>query len=32
MPVMREDLLYTSYDERSYYMPVMMGGHIVRQL
>ena len=27
-----EDLLYASYDGRTYCMPVMMGGPIVRQL
>ena len=31
MPVMIEDLLYTSYDERTYCRPVMMRGPIVGQ-
>ena len=32
MPVMMRDLLYASYDERTYCMPVMMRGPIVSQL
>ena len=31
MPVMIEDLVYASYDERTYYTPVMRGPS-VRQL
>ena len=31
MPVMREDLLYASYDERTNCTPVMMTGPIVRK-
>ena len=32
MPVMIEDLLYTSYVERTYCTSVVMGGTIVHQL
>ena len=32
MPVMMRDLLYASYDEGTYCMPVMMRGPIVHQL